>query len=325
LEFVLNESKADIALMGVQPTYPSEKYGYIITKEGSNQGSYRFVNSFKEKPTENEARELIKKNALWNCGVFSFKLGYMVQLLKNRGIPLEYDELIKVYDTLSKRSFDYEVLERSKNIVVVPYNKYWKDLGTWNTLTEEMGTNLIGNGFISEDSINTHVINELDAPVTVIGLSNVIVAVSPDGILVSDKNKSPQIKEIAKLFEQRAMYKEKHWGSYRILDYNSFDDNYILTRRINIHKNKSLSYHKHCKRKEIWTIIKGEGVVIIDNDSFKISIGDTVKINPNVKHAIKACSDIELIEIQSGPLDEREDIVRFSINWDEFQPKVSMP
>ncbi|MFK8862004.1 mannose-1-phosphate guanylyltransferase, partial [Escherichia coli] len=76
------------------------------------------------------------------------------------------------YDRLPKISFDYEVVEKAQDIVVLPYDGYWKDLGTWNTLTEEMATNQIGKGIISEDSVNTHLVNELDIPITILGVSN---------------------------------------------------------------------------------------------------------------------------------------------------------
>ena len=193
LENVINHSKAELALIGVKPTYPSAKYGYIIPKD-EKQNQYFQVNSFTEKPAEEQAYELIEQGALWNCGVFAFKLSYVINILEKKGLPIQYEELLKKYDKLPKISFDYEVVEKEDNIVVLPYNGYWKDLGTWNTLTEEMDTTQIGKGIISMECENTHLINELDIPVTVVGVSNVVVAVSPDGILVADKEKSPRIK-----------------------------------------------------------------------------------------------------------------------------------
>ncbi|MFX3660517.1 MAG: sugar phosphate nucleotidyltransferase, partial [Ectobacillus sp.] len=211
LEETVLASGADLALIGVEPTYPSAKYGYIVPASKSSDSGYLRVSHFTEKPTEEKAAELIKQGALWNCGVFAFKLDYMISLLKEKGLPIQYEELLKQYERLPKISFDYEVVEKTKHIVVLPYDGYWKDLGTWNTLTEEMATEQIGKGIIA-DSENTHLINELDIPVTVLGVSNAIVAVSPDGILVADKEKSPKIKELVNDFDQRPMYEERRWG-----------------------------------------------------------------------------------------------------------------
>jgi mannose-1-phosphate guanylyltransferase len=198
LENIVTESGADIALIGVVPTYASEKYGYIVPDQATTRQSskgYQAVSRFVEKPKEEQAESLIKENSLWNCGVFAFKLGFMLSYLKKNGLPVDYEEMIRVYGTLPKISFDLEVVEKTGHRVVLPYSGSWKDLGTWRTLSEELDTFLIGKGLISESSANTHVINELDIPVAVINISNVIVAVSADGILISDKAASSKIKE----------------------------------------------------------------------------------------------------------------------------------
>lgn len=198
LERIVRDSGADIVLMGVTPTYPSEKYGYIVPNPATSTESlhsYKTVSRFVEKPKEEQAKMLIEENALWNCGVFAFKLGFMISLLEKNGFPVDYEEMICVYQTLPNNSFDHVIVENTGHLVVFPYSGSWKDLGTWMTLTEELNASLIGKGVISENSINTHVINELDIPVAVIGLSNVIVAVSKEGILVSDKAASSKIKE----------------------------------------------------------------------------------------------------------------------------------
>ncbi|UUZ93057.1 mannose-1-phosphate guanylyltransferase [Paenibacillus sp. P25] len=220
MEAVIHESGADLALMGVRPTYPSEKYGYIVPSETTDESSnYVNVSHFSEKPQEDKAKALIEQNALWNCGVFAFKLDYLISLLADKGLPIQYEAMLKQYDKLPKISFDYEVVEKAAKIVAIPYDGYWKDLGTWNTLTEEVESSIIGHGTISPDSMNTHLINELDIPVAVLGLSNVIVSTSPDGILVADKSASPRVKDLIKPLEQRPMFEERRWGTYRVLDY----------------------------------------------------------------------------------------------------------
>ena len=123
------------------------------------------MNHFTEKPDEGKAKELIEQGALWNCGVFAFKLGFLISILEEKGLPtsIMMNYLTNMIN-LPKISFDYEVVEKTENTVVIPYEGYWKDLGTWNTLTEEMITDQIGKGIVQEDSINTHLINELRYP-----------------------------------------------------------------------------------------------------------------------------------------------------------------
>lgn len=320
LEKTLFESNADLALVGVEPTYPSSKYGYIVPETKFNDNEYLRVSHFTEKPTEDNAAELIKQGALWNCGVFSFKLGFIISLLQEKGFPTLYNELLQRYDLLPKISFDYEVVEKTKNVVVLPYSGYWKDLGTWNTLTEEMATNQLGKGVISPDSKNTHLINELDIPVTVLGVSNAVIVVSPDGILVADKAKSPKIKEFVTNFEQRPMYEERRWGWYRVLDYTKFEDGReVLTKRICVAAGKNLSYQMHNHRSEVWTIIKGEGEIAINGEIRLVKKGDVFEIPAGIKHAIRAITDLEIIEVQTGTQLIEEDIVRIFMTWEDIK------
>lgn len=323
LETAVQDSGADLALIGVTPTYPSSKYGYIVPIVSRSETDYLPVQRFTEKPSEVAASALIQDGALWNCGVFAFKLGYVISILEEKGLPTQYEELLKQYATLPKISFDYEVVEKTQNIVVLPYNGYWKDLGTWNTLTEEMATKQIGKGVISEDSENVHLINELDIPVTVLGGSNLVVAASPDGILVSDKEASPRIKELVGAFDNRPMYEERRWGWYKVLDYTKLEeDKEVLTKRIGVAAGKNLSYQLHDYRDEVWTIIKGEGEFILNDKIRTVKPGDVLQVQAGEKHAIRATTDLEIIEVQTGTQLIEEDIVRLYMTWEEIEENV---
>lgn len=318
LEVVLSNSKADLALMGVTPTYPSSKYGYIVPKENANVANYFIVDHFTEKPSEEKAEILIGMKALWNCGVFAFKLGYLISILQENGLPLHYEELSRQYHTLPKISFDYEVVEKARKIVALPYEGYWKDLGTWNTLTEEMATTKIGKGVLSEDSINSHLVNELDIPVTLIGLKDVVVAASPDGILVADKASSPKIKELINGFKQPPMYEERIWGWSKVLDYSTYEDGKeMVTKRIHIHKGKNSSYHFHNLRDEVWTLVCGEGELALDDHITRVKAGDIIHLPAGKKHGIKALSNLEFIEVQTGMGISDEDFTRLYFKWEE--------
>ncbi|MFC0213513.1 sugar phosphate nucleotidyltransferase [Paenibacillus chartarius] len=318
LEDVCRDTNADIALVGVKPTEASEKFGYIVpsllhkTEAGTD---YAKVARFQEKPKQEKARALIELGALWNCGVFACKLDYIIQILIDKGLPIQYEELLKNYDKLPKISFDYEVVEKAERIVVLPFDGTWKDLGTWDALTEEIETSIIGNGIVSEDSVNVHLVNELEIPVTVLGCRDLIIATSPDGILVSDKTSSPKVKDVLKHMEQRPMYEERRWGWYRVLDYIKRDGREILTKRIGIHAGKNLSYQMHFKRSEAWTVISGEGQFILNDKLFHIQAGDVLQIPIRARHSILAITDLEIIEVQTGSQLVEEDIVRLELDW----------
>lgn len=319
LEKALNSSDAELALMGVTPTYPSAKYGYIIPKN-TEIPDYLTVDYFKEKPSEHEAEELIEQNALWNCGVFAFKLGYIINLLEERGFPIEYNELLRNYHLLPKNSFDYEVVEKAEHIIALPYDGYWKDLGTWNTLTEEMGVHITGQGIISDDVKNSHIVNELDIPVTLLGLDNIVVAASPDGILVTDKDASTKVKQYVNGLDKRPMYEEKRWGWYRVLEYTKYaEGNEVLIKRIVINAGMNFSYQMHYKRSEVWTIVKGEGVFVFNDQLSHVRTGDVIHIPLAAKHTLKATTDMEIIEVQTGSELIEEDAFCTSDEWHEIE------
>ncbi|MQR94591.1 sugar phosphate nucleotidyltransferase [Fictibacillus phosphorivorans] len=319
LETALQQLNTQIALIGVQPTYPSEKYGYIIPSyEGDD--SWNKVLHFKEKPTQVLAEEFISQGGLWNCGVFAFRLSYILSLLRKMEFPVQYESLLENYSLLPRDSMDYAVIEKEKNVIVLKYDGYWKDLGTWNTLTDEMDTSLLGKGTISDDSVNTHLINELNIPITIIGGKDLIVAASPDGILVADKEKSHRIKHLNQSDHQIPMYEERRWGCYKVLEHRKIDEEQeVLTKRLVINKNKYLSYHTHFYRHEVWTVIKGEGEFVINGEINRVRAGDILKIPPKAKHSIKAITDLEIIEIQSGPKLSEEDKLCVYTSWDDLE------
>lgn len=323
LEDVIHRTNMEIALIGVRPSYPSTKYGYIMAKDSDDDTQlFQSVEAFKEKPTEEQARNLIEKGALWNCGVFAFRLGYIINQLKGRGFSGNFEEMVRDYGKLPKISFDYEVVERAERIAVVPYDGYWKDLGTWNTLTEEMETAAIGKVEIADTCTNTHILNELNIPVTVIGASNMIVAACPDGILVSDKSKSHLVKELVQE-KQRPMYEERRWGWYRVLDYEEGANGMsMLTKRLCVLAGNNISYQYHHKRSEVWVIVKGKGEFVLDDKLSIVTPGDVLNIPVGSRHGLKAIEDLEFIEVQMGSELVEEDIVRLYMSWEEMKRAI---
>ena len=304
MDEIIKNNKANICLLGIKPTYPSEKYGYIIKKDKIE---------FKEKPNKELASEYINQGALWNGGVFCLKLSYLIDYLKKYIEFNNFEDVINNFDKLEKTSFDYAVLEKESSIDVIEYNGCWKDLGTWNTLTEEI-EDKIGKVITSEDCINTSVVNELNIPVVALGLKDIVVATSPDGILVSNKDKSSHLNNYLDQITDRIKYEERIWGKYVVLE----ETDKKLVKTLYIDKGKNISYQKHTYRDEVWTVVSGKGLFVLDNEIKDVKENDVLFIPKGTKHAIKAITDLELVEVQLGKNFVEDDIERYEYNWDEI-------
>ena len=306
----VEQNVADLVLMGITPTYSSEKYGYVVPVRNDND-NYKRVSRFTEKPTVEKAKDLLAQNAYWNGGVFAFRLGYMMNIVRKYIQSESFKDTRNRYSEFPKISFDYEVAEKAESVAVVPFSGKWKDLGTWNTLTDELKQHVIGNAVMGAHCENTHVINELQHPIFVDGLKDVVVAACPDGILVCSKEYSEEIKKSVENLTSRPMYEERRWGTYRVLDDSYYaDGRHALTKSITLKEGKNISYQIHHHRSETWTFVEGEGIFVLDGYEQRVKAGDTVVIPVEHWHAVKALSELTFIEVQSGnPLVE-EDIER---------------
>lgn len=319
LDAAVSSGDGDLVLLGAMPSFPSEKYGYIIPdlSDDATLGSgVSFpVKSFVEKPSTEMAKRYIELGALWNCGVFCFKLRYAVALLSGYGSFNDFEKVVSSYSALPKNSFDYEVVEKADSISVVPFEGAWKDLGTWNTLTEEMANASEGLVVASEID-NVHIINETSLPLIVKDLSDAVIAATPDGILVSSKEASVSIKEeIGLLGDIRPMYEKRRWGEYRVLDNQTDRDNKVLVKELIINRDKQISYQKHSLRSEYWIITEGEGDVIVGDSVSRITPGSVVRIAASEMHAVRATETLRMIEIQLGSKLTEDDIERHGDYW----------
>ena len=301
-------SDANLVLMGIEPTYPSEKYGYIIPS-GKEQVSK--VSMFKEKPTQEAAKEYIEKGALWNGGVFAFKLGYVLRRAHELIDFEDYDDLFNKYDTLNKISFDYAVVEHEPEIEVMRFAGTWKDLGTWNTLTEAMDSNAVGEALFNENCENVHVVNELDVPILCMGLKDVIVSASPEGILVSDKEQSSYIKPFVNMLDHRVMFAEKSWGSFKVIDV----DQASMTIKVTLNAGHRMNYHSHNYRDEVWTVISGKGKTIVDGMEQSVKAGDVITMSAGCRHMVIAETELKLIEVQLGENINVHDKQKFELEY----------
>lgn len=301
-----DKGEANLVLMGIEPTYPSEKYGYIIPENAEHTSA---VKTFKEKPTEQVAREYISEGALWNGGVFAYKLKYVLNKAHELIDFTDYSDLFGKYDTLNKISFDYAVVEKEEKIQVQRFAGEWKDLGTWNTLTEAMEESVVGKGVMNENCSGVRIVNEMDVPVLAMGLHDVIISASPEGILVSDKEQSSYIKPFVDKFEQQIMFAEKSWGSFRVIDVETES----MTIKVTLNAGHSMNYHSHRNRDEVWVVICGEGRTVVDGMEQSVKAGDVITMSAGCRHTVIADTELKLIEVQLGEAINVHDKQKFEL------------
>ena len=317
LEGVMKKSGAQVGLMGVVPSYPAVKYGYMVP--GERKEGYLEIRGFEEKPEEERAKELIAGGALWNCGVFCVQIGEILKRAGEYGVPEDYEGMFRSYEKLPRISFDYEVLEKARRLAAVEFRGFWRDLGTWDALADQMNTDTVGKVLLDETCENTQVINELNIPVAVIGGRDLVVAAAQDGILVAGKGKADRVRDLTAGLSARAMFEERRWGTLETLDDTETPGISTLTRKIRIYDGKTSSYHYHKERDEIWTVLNGTGELILEGSKILLEPGKAVCIRKNQRHAVKALKNFEYIEIHVGTSVGNEDINRITFEWDEIE------
>lgn len=286
-------NNAKLTLMGVEPTHPSSKFGYIIPE---NDAPISRVRTFKEKPDQPTAAQYIQKGALWNCGVFGFKLGYLLDVAHFELDFEDFDDLQRNYARQTSISFDFAVVEKEPRIAVMRFAGRWKDVGSWKAFTEVMSAPAIGRVLMDPGCRNTHVVNQLNLPVLCMGCEDLVVATSGDGILVSAKRASGRIQPYVEQLEGEARFAEKSWGSFTVLDVQPA----ATTIRINLMPGHRLAYHSHAHRDEVWTVLAGTGRTVVDGVQKPVGPGSVVALPAGCRHTILADTPLQVVEVQLG-------------------------
>ena len=275
--------------------------------EGKTEGFYGVCY---EKPSEEKAREYIAQGALWNTGVFVFKMGYILKKAHEKIDFTDYEDLYEKYESLNPISFDKEILEAEEKVCALEFCGAWKDLGTWNTLTEAMDDSATGNAVVDSSCENVNVLNELDVPVVCMGLKNVVVAASAEGVFVSDKEASSHNKPVVDKIDQQVMFADKSWGSFRVLDVGPSS----MTNKITVLAGKAMNYHSHAHRDEVWNIVSGRGTVIVDGMKQPVTTGDVVTMAAGCRHTVVAETELCLIEVQIGDAISVHDKTKYKLD-----------
>lgn len=326
-----------IVTFGIEPTRPETGYGYIHY-EGNN------VKAFVEKPNEATAQQYIKScEYLWNSGMFCFQPKLFLQeLSKSRDDILQasqqayYNATVQIIDNvvqvflnedfiqIPSESVDYAVMEKSKNISVVPCQFVWNDVGSWISLADvwekdESGNTVQGEAILKD--VKNSVFYSKHRLIAGIGVEELIVIDTDDAILIADKNKCQDVKDIyAQLknsdHETYKLHTTVHrpWGTYTILE----EAEGYKVKRIIVYPNAKLSLQHHHHRSEHWIVIAGNAEVVNGEKILQMNINDSTYIKQGDIHRLTniGTEDLVLIEVQCGKYLGEDDIVR---HQDDYQ------
>ncbi|MBR4454660.1 MAG: mannose-1-phosphate guanylyltransferase [Solobacterium sp.] len=278
---IVESGRSNLVLMGIEPSGPSEKYGYIIP---SSPDMISDVKEFREKPDIETAKQYIAQNALWNAGVFACRLEYLLKRAERVFGNASYNYLLMHYPELKAISFDYAVVEKEPSIAVLRYHGTWADAGEWNNLASLLNNGDVGQTVRDDTCENTLIVNHLDLPVLAIGAKNLIIAAGRDGILVCDKQKASSLTDYVDQvwFEPRVI--GKRYGGKEVLYRNETSETSLLT----VKAGASVTIKTSLGVRKTLTVLHGAGEMLKPGTIFTIQDGEKWQIN--------ADTDIELIE-----------------------------
>ena len=331
--------KGKVVTFGITPEQPNIGYGYLeIAKDYLDETSAYNVLRFVEKPTLENARKMIKnKNFLWNSGIYLFKASEMVKLFTNLAtefISYAYESVNNAnedlgflrlapnpWSKLKNISIDYAIMEKTTNLVAIPYNSKWSDLGGWDAVWSETQKDSMGNATSARahtiDCSNTLIRSESsNQQIIGIGLKNIVAISTQDAVLVTHKDKAQDVKEAVALLKkndvpQAEIFPKDHrpWGWFE----NLFIGKEFKVKRIHVNPGASLSLQSHKQRSEHWVVVEGKAKVTINNKIKNISKNQSVYVPLGVIHRIENTTKnpLVLIEVQIGSYLGEDDIIRY--------------
>jgi mannose-1-phosphate guanylyltransferase/mannose-6-phosphate isomerase len=336
INFAIKQAQSGkLTTFGVVPTNPNTSYGYIQTSNAFKNGAYK-VEKFIEKPDLETANLFLSQgNYFWNSGMFLFKSKILIDQLKlhapdllnsvckavdKSSIDLDFIRLEKQsFESSPSISIDYALMEKSNNLVVVPLDAMWSDIGSWSELynigEKDSQGNVITGDVFAKDTSNTY-INANHHMLVAIGVDNLIIVDTPDVTFISTQEKAYKVKGIVESLktisrsessEHRKVFRP--WGWYDTIETGK----YFQVKKLHINSGAKLSLQMHQKRAEHWVVVNGIATVINAKKSFTLNKGESTYIPIGVTHSLenKTEQPLEIIEVQSGVYLGEDDIIRF--------------
>ncbi len=325
-----------LVTFGIPPNRPETGYGYI--KQGApldDQGQAYRVDRFIEKPPLSQAQEYLADGRYsWNSGIFLFRpdvvldafARYMPDLhheLDRLRQPENPASLEEIYPRLPSISLDHGILEKADNVVVVPVEMGWNDVGTWEALHELFPQDESGNvkeGRILDQDSQQCVFWAQNRLVATIGLTNIIVVDTPDATLVCHRDRAQEVKDlVAELHRQQLVESVHHttverpWGRYTVTD----EGPGFKVKRIVVDAGKKLSLQVHQRRAEHWVVVEGTAQVTLGQELRLVSSNQSVYIPQKTPHRLEnpTIEPLQIIEVQTGDYLEEDDIMRLEDDY----------
>jgi len=327
-----------LVTIGIKPSAPSTGYGYIkvgarCSVLGSRYLSYR-VDKFLEKPDLSKAKKYFKdKKFFWNSGMFIWKAAvfleevkkYLPKLYANLQMINSVNDIPKVWPKIEAISVDYGVMERSKRIALIPALFYWTDLGSWDALAEIFPKDKKGNistaDVLNLDSEGICVFSRGQRLISTIGLKDVVIADTPDALLVCDRSKTQEVKKLVKMMKslkrkehQAHLTERRPWGAFTVLQQGIG----FKIKLIEIAPGKRLSLQRHKNRAEHWVVVSGIAKVTSGGKVNLVCSNESIYIPKGRKHRLENTQSLllKIVEVQTGAYLEEDDIERFQ---DDFK------
>lgn len=322
-----------LVTFGIKPSEPNTGYGYIEAEQNT-------VIKFVEKPNRLDAQAYVESQRfLWNSGMFLFRVRDIINELKlfSPNILGSVQACIKVSTDLTENSssklilepdtfantpddsIDYAVMEKSKNVAVVPCDIGWSDVGSWQVLGDLISPDNNGNRIDADTclyDVSNCFIQSKERLIGAVGVENLLIIDTPDALLVANKDRAQDVKHIySKLkhsdHETHKLHRTvfRPWGSYTILE----ESKNFKIKRIVVKPGASLSLQMHHHRSEHWIVVSGMAKVTNDTDVFFVGTNESTYIPAGHKHRLEnpGILDLVMIEVQSGEYLGEDDIIRF--------------
>ncbi len=317
-------AKDAIVTFGVRPHKPETGYGYIKIKESSDSRAY-FVDRFVEKPSLETAQEyLYSGQYLWNCGIFVFTMGALWKELAVQ-VPFaedlwrgSYAQLLERFDEMPSISIDYAVMEKAKNLKVIPLNLTWSDVGSWDSLYEALekdeNQNVKLGNIVNINTKNCLIVGGKRL-ISTIGLEDLHIVETEDALFIGKKGESQHVKALVDELSKKGMKEVtehrttcRPWGSYTVLEEG---ERYKVKRiRVEPHQKLSLQFHYH--RSEHWVVVKGTALVRIGEKEHYLHENESIYVPKSTVHRLENPGKVplEMMEVQVGEYVGEDDIVR---------------
>lgn len=333
-----DKSENTIGTFGIKPYFPHTGYGYISVGDSIKETQEICkVNMFVEKPSLQQAQEYIDKgNYYWNSGMFALKTKSYIEAMRdlapgiNHSCELAINKL--VYDNNFIRpdkdtfnlcpidSIDYAIMEKTDNIFMLPMDIQWSDLGSWEALSKIYPKDKNGNSGKGEilhySSKDNFVFSLTKRLLTTLSLENLVIVDTPDALLVADKTKTEEVKDLIKIIkeknyphtdQQNRSYRP--WGWYESLIIKPG----FQVKRLGVSCGSSLSLQSHKHRSEHWVVVRGVAVVTKGEDRLTLNSNESIYIPVGTKHRLEnqGSEFLEIIEVQTGDYLGEDDIIRY--------------